>query len=108
VITVLPLEIHFVLLCFYSYITSSTGSFLQEVVITDVTCIYFVIMKHERDCDSYDSKAEDISVDESEGEIIDSDSFQYVGIQDLQWMEVKNSGLPHSTNNLNRARDNSG
>jgi hypothetical protein len=36
---------------------------LQEVVITDVTRIYFVIMKHERDCDS---KAEDISVDESE------------------------------------------
>jgi hypothetical protein len=58
---------------------------------------------------------EDISVDESrsdtamlEVEITDSDLDSSVDIQALQRVDVKNSGLPHSTKHLSRAHDNSG
>jgi hypothetical protein len=58
---------------------------------------------------------EDISVDESrsdtsvlEVEITGSDSDNFVDIQALQCVEVKNSNLPHSTKYLSKAQDNSG
>jgi hypothetical protein len=72
-------------------------------------------MEHKSNCDSYNGKVEDISVDGSRNdtstsavEITDSDSDSSVGIRALQWVEVKNSGLPHSTRHLRRAQDTSG
>jgi hypothetical protein len=68
-------------------------------------------MEHESNCDSNDGEVEDVSVAESgsdgistsEVEITDSESDSSVDIQGLQCVEVKNSGLPHSTKSLNRA-----
>lgn len=58
---------------------------------------------------------EDISVHESrnytsmsEVESTDSDSDSAVDIHGLQWVQVKNSGLPHNTKHSSRAWDNSG
>jgi hypothetical protein len=53
---------------------------------------------------------EDISVDKvvsdtsmTEAEATDSDSDSSVDIQTLQWTEVKNSIVPHSTEHMSRA-----
>jgi hypothetical protein len=43
-----------------------------------------------------------------EAEITNSDSDSSLDIQALQWVEVKNSVLPHSTKNLRRTWDNLG
>jgi hypothetical protein len=62
-------------------------------------------MEHESNCDSYDGKVEDISVDESgnntfmsEVEITDSDSDSSIDTQAQQCVEVKTLGLPHTKN----------
>jgi hypothetical protein len=72
-------------------------------------------MEHKSSCDSYDGEAEDISVDDSgndtftsEAKITDSDSNGSVDTQALQWVEMKNSGLPHNTKNLSTALDDLG
>jgi hypothetical protein len=67
-------------------------------------------MEHKSNFDSYDGEVEDISVDESrndtsttEAELTDSDSDSSVDPQALKWVEVKNSGLPHTTKQLSGA-----
>lgn len=58
-------------------------------------------------------EAEEISADESvsdtcisEAEIRDLDSGSSADKQALQWIQVKDSGLPHGTENLSTSQDN--
>jgi hypothetical protein len=69
-------------------------------------------VEHKNDCGSYDGEMEDISVDDprsdfstSKAEITDSHSESCVDIQAVQWVEMRNSGLPHSTESLSIAQD---
>jgi hypothetical protein len=67
-------------------------------------------MEHERNSDSYDAKVKNISIAKygsdnvSEAEITDSDAGNSVRIQPTQYVEIKNSGLPHSINNQSTAQ----
>lgn len=59
---------------------------------------FFEIMKHKSYCDGYDGEVEDITDSYSESSLV---------MQALQWVEVKNWGLPHGTKHVTKTHDNS-